>query len=188
MGIRQQPKGDAQVGTARVGAPTGATLKLGWVRVWRRLLTALVTTVLAVAFATVTTSCASGDDELTTAEMMEKLEGRPLTEAEVAERLALADFLCGFEGQVLEGVWDRLDADALEFQDWVFGTHCPERLSAYESARPETGAVPPTIEPTPTQPTTIRPGDLPATPFGAGSGAAEVTIPDQIGPGPPVGP
>ncbi len=89
-------------------------------------------------------SCGGSAPELTTAEMLEKLEGRPLTQAEVDERLALADLLCGFENRVLTRMWDDLGSEELEFQDWVFGQHCPDRLTAYSAARPSTGTAPPT--------------------------------------------
>ncbi|MEM8925622.1 MAG: hypothetical protein AAGD35_19120 [Actinomycetota bacterium] len=88
------------------------------------------------------TGCGGGDEELTTAQMLAKLEGRTLTEEELTERLALADLLCGFENRVLLGVWERLDARQLEFQDWVFGQHCPQRLGAYADARPDMGTAP----------------------------------------------
>lgn len=87
-------------------------------------------------------ACSDDSSELTTHEMLEKLEGRPLTAAEVEERVALADLLCGFENRVLARVWDRLDLEQLEFQDWVFGYHCPDKLTAYTQARPNIGTVP----------------------------------------------
>ncbi|MEL7208779.1 MAG: hypothetical protein AAGK32_11220 [Actinomycetota bacterium] len=88
------------------------------------------------------TACGGDSSDLTTHEMLEKLEGRPMTEAEVAERVALADLLCGFENRVLVQVWDRLDFEELEFQDWVFGHHCPDRLTLYTQARPNVGSAP----------------------------------------------
>lgn len=86
--------------------------------------------------------CGSGDSELTTEQLMAKLAGHPLTSAEVAERIELADLLCGFDAQVLVEVWDRLDPQQLEFQDYVFGQHCQEQLSIYREARPNIGTAP----------------------------------------------
>lgn len=87
-------------------------------------------------------ACGNGDEELTTAEVLAKLEGRTLTDEELTERLAMADLLCGFENRVLVGVWERLDARQLEFQDWVFGEHCPQRLGAYAAVRTDMGTAP----------------------------------------------
>jgi hypothetical protein len=89
--------------------------------------------------------CGGTGDELTTEQQLEKLAGRTLTSTEVDERLALADTMCGFDDHVLTEIWDQLDPRQLEFQDWVFGQHCPDRLAAYEEARPETGDVDPAI-------------------------------------------
>ena len=86
--------------------------------------------------------CGGGSSELTTEEQLEKLAGRPLTSAEVVEQLELADFLCGFDNRVLVEIWMQLDARQLEFQDYVFGQHCPERLSVYDETRPDTGTIP----------------------------------------------
>jgi hypothetical protein len=94
--------------------------------------------------------CGSGSSELTTEELLEKLAGRTLSTAEVAEQLEKADLLCGFDRQVLIEIWDRLDARQLEFQDYVFGQRCPDRLSIYEEARPTTGTAPVTSSTTTT--------------------------------------
>lgn len=80
---------------------------------------------------------------------MVKLSGRPLTSTEITERLALADVMCDFDSRVLNAIWLELDARELEFQDYVFGQHCPDRLSIYEEARPGTGTVPDDFEPAP---------------------------------------
>ena len=90
-------------------------------------------------------SCGAAEDELTTEQQLEKLVGRPLTSTEVDEQLALADTMCAFDDDVLSEIWYQLDARQLEFQDWVFGQHCPDRLPDYEAARPETGVVDPDI-------------------------------------------
>jgi hypothetical protein len=99
-----------------------------------------------VAITAATTSalagCADGGSELTTEDLLEKLAGHHLTTAEMAEQLELADLLCGFDDRVLVEIWIRLDARQLEFQDYVFGQRCPDRLSAYEETRPDTGTAP----------------------------------------------
>ncbi|MGI9616637.1 MAG: hypothetical protein ACR2QO_27210 [Acidimicrobiales bacterium] len=90
-------------------------------------------------------SCGAAEDELTTEEQLEKLAGQTLTSTEVEEQLALADTMCAFDDAVLGEIWDQLDSRQLEFQDWVFGQHCPDRLPDYEAARPDTGVVDPAI-------------------------------------------
>ncbi|MGF1599034.1 MAG: hypothetical protein ACFCVK_19275 [Acidimicrobiales bacterium] len=122
---------------------------------------------LAVALTTVLGACGGGDDELTPAEALDKLAGRSLSERERTERLAVADLLCGFDARVLLHIWDRLDPGQLEFQDWVFGEHCPERLNAYAGARPTIGTAPTTTV------------DRDAT----SDGTVDTTTPGQGGPG-----
>ena len=151
--------------------------------------------------------CAGAGDELTVEEQLEKLAGQPLTSTEVAEQLALADTMCGFDDRVLTEIWDQLDARQLEFQDWVFGQHCPDRLPDYEAARPGTGDVDPailrstttTIDPAeladvlesvgttspstpPTAPSSSAPGATPSAP--ATTGPAPTTAPTTTGPAP----
>lgn len=115
--------------------------------------------------------CGADDSELTTEEMLEKLAGRHLSAVEVAEQLELADLLCGFDNQVLVAVWDELNPRQLEFQDFVFGHHCPERLSLYQEARPTTGTAPasPTTTTTGTTTTAAEPArPEPTNPTGPG--------------------
>ncbi len=81
----------------------------------------------------------TGQEDLTPEQMVAKVAGPELSQAEIEERLALADLLCGLEARVLNALWTRLDAQELEFQDWVFGHRCPDRLSTYAPVRPETG-------------------------------------------------
>jgi len=99
--------------------------------------------VLGVAF--VLAACGSGSEELTIEQQLQKLAGRTLTSTEVEQQLALADLMCGFDNRVLTQIWERLDARQLEFQDYVFGQHCPDRLAVYEEIRAETGYVPASV-------------------------------------------
>jgi hypothetical protein len=101
------------------------------------LITALMTLVLTSGCGAVTEP-----EELTRAELLSKIEGRHLTQAEVDRQLRLADLLCGFDRRVLQRIWSELDAKQLEFQDFVFGQHCPERSPVYTAARPDLGHVP----------------------------------------------
>ncbi len=91
--------------------------------------------VAALAFVAV--SCGSdGEDEASTEELLEQLEGRDLSPAEVAEREEVATLLCGLDDQVLIEIWGQLDTAEFAFQDIVFSRTCPERLSLYAA---ETG-------------------------------------------------
>ena len=83
--------------------------------------------------------------DLTDEELLAKLAGRPLTSIEVEQQLATAELVCGFDQRVLERIWEQLDARQLEFMDFVFGRHCPERLQTYVEARPTTGTVSPAV-------------------------------------------
>ena len=110
----------------------------------RRLL--LVT--LGVGLTVTVTACGEETQELTVHQQLEKVAGRSLTPAEVDDQLQLAELLCGTDGRVLEEVWVRLDTQQLEFQDWVFGQHCPDRIAAYERMRGELGTTSNTTTPT----------------------------------------
>lgn len=82
-------------------------------------------------------ACTRSDPEPTTAELLAEIEGRELTEAEVAQRQEVADLLCGLDDEVLRRIWDQLEPSQLEFQDFVFGRHCQtrNRLYAEETGR-----------------------------------------------------
>ncbi len=78
-------------------------------------------------------SCSS-EDEPTAAERFAALEGRELTEAEVADRQTTARFLCGLDDAVLRELWSQMDNDQLAFQDVVFTSECGERNPLYAAA------------------------------------------------------
>ena len=100
-------------------------------------------------------ACGGAGPDLTTEEQLEKLAGRDLTMIEIEDQLERADLLCGFDTRILVEIWASLDARQLEFQDYVFGAHCPDRMSDYLAARPDMGTVPVTTAPSTT--TTTRP-------------------------------
>jgi hypothetical protein len=76
-------------------------------------------------------ACSGDGDDQSTAEILAELEGRSLTPAEVAEREEVATMLCGLDDEVLRRIWSQLDADQLEFQDFVFGRQCLTRSALY---------------------------------------------------------
>ncbi len=91
---------------------------------------------IALGAMLVLVGCAdSGEDETSsTEELLEQLEGRDLTPAEVAEREEVAILLCGLDDPVLIEIWTQLNPAELAFQDIVFGRTCPERLDLYAAS------------------------------------------------------
>lgn len=108
-------------------------------------------------------SVVSEPTDLTEAEQLRKLEGHPLSQLEIDNRLELADLMCGFDRRLLQQIWSKLDAKELEFQDFVFGQRCPDQLLLYSDARPDLGTVPEDERLNPTIPDGIAPASPPAT-------------------------
>ena len=78
--------------------------------------------------------CSGSEPELSDAEILNELEGRELTTAELAEREQVANTLCRLDDAVLVEVWDQLSAKQLEFQDFVFSRTCDNRSQLYAEA------------------------------------------------------
>lgn len=89
-----------------------------------------------VVLAAVGAGCSGGDDddEPSFRELIVELEGREVTQGELARRQEVADFLCGLDPALLRAVWDGLDRRQLEFQDVVFRVECSHRLDEYAEA------------------------------------------------------
>ncbi len=90
-------------------------------------------TVLAVGLATLlVTACGDAPEaELSVETQLEALAGEDLTPAEIARQVEIAGTLCGMSDEVLAAIWDQLGEEQLAFQDFVFGSHCPERSVTY---------------------------------------------------------
>lgn len=99
----------------------------------RRALRTARAAVIALVTAVAIAACGGADDGDTesTQDLLEELEGRELSPAEVAERTEVFDLLCGLDDDVLIAVWSELPATDFEFQDIVFTSACPERLPLY---------------------------------------------------------
>ncbi len=93
----------------------------------------LLATIAIVVIALLGAGCSGQDDEPTTAELLNELEGRALTPEELAQRNEIAQVLCRLDDQVLTTVWDDLSPRQLEFQDIVFSRECPSRLDLYRA-------------------------------------------------------
>ncbi len=89
----------------------------------------LITVVLGMALTA--TACSKGEAGPTQAEVLAAIEGRQLSQAEVEEREQVAQALCRMDAAVLQEIWRELDADQLEFQDFVFTRTCAERNAFY---------------------------------------------------------
>ena len=79
-------------------------------------------------------ACSDDEPQVTQAELLAKIEGRELSEAEVEEREQVAEALCRMDEAVLRQLWSQLDNDQLEFQDFVFTRTCAERNALYADA------------------------------------------------------
>ncbi len=75
--------------------------------------------------------CTDDKPELTDAQLLNELEGRELSAAELAEREQVAQTLCRLDDAVLIDVWDQLSVKQLAFQDFVFSRVCERRSQLY---------------------------------------------------------
>lgn len=78
--------------------------------------------------------CGDGRPEVTIEDQLESIAGEQLTPAEIQRRLDIADTLCQTNVDILERMWKSMSAQQLRFQDFVFGTRCPERSVEYATA------------------------------------------------------
>jgi len=144
---------------------------------------------LVVACSLLAAGCGQDAPELTIEERLANVEGRVLTEAEVADKLATAGILCQLDGQVLDAIWRQLNERQLNYQDVVFGHICPDRSVFYagltgryvtDEAR-ESGVVPSTTRATVADPTTTtsapRATIVPAPTSSQAAGGSEGTDP-----------
>ncbi|MFV0260044.1 MAG: hypothetical protein ACK5PP_16525 [Acidimicrobiales bacterium] len=149
-----------------------------------------VLTVLAAAVPLGGCGLGAGTDETTRAEELSRLEGRPLSDAEVDEIMTLAGVLCGTDGAVLDRMWAQLDAQQLELQDYIFGQVCPERADFYQAskiaindARVTTTTAPPTTlgrTPTPRSADAPAAGEEPSGNADADDQPPGITVPSDI--------
>lgn len=89
--------------------------------------------VVVMAVIMIAGACGGADEEpeLTDAERLALIEGRSLTESEVAELLEVGATLCQLDETVLDAMWRRLTDDQMAFQDFVFERICPDRSVFY---------------------------------------------------------
>ncbi len=86
---------------------------------------------LLAALTLLLVACGDDSPEITVEQRLESIAGEDLTPAEVERRLEVASTLCATDAGVLELIWSSMSARQLRFQDFVFGTHCPQRSVEY---------------------------------------------------------
>ena len=89
---------------------------------------------LLVALAIAAAACGDDRPEITIEQRLESIVGEDLTPADVEYRLEVASTLCATDLDILELMWSSMSARQLRFQDFVFGTHCPQRSIDYAVA------------------------------------------------------
>ncbi len=77
------------------------------------------------------TACSEDSPEITIEQRLESIAGEDLTPAEIERQLEVASTLCATDPDVLKHLWTPMSARQLRFQDFVFGTHCPQRSVEY---------------------------------------------------------
>lgn len=77
------------------------------------------------------TACSEDTPEITIEQRLERIAGEDLTPAEIERQLEVASTLCATDSDVLGHLWTAMSARQLRFQDFVFGTHCPQRSVEY---------------------------------------------------------
>lgn len=92
------------------------------------------TITLLLLLGIVTVACGDDSPEITVEQRLESIVGEDLTPAEVERRLEVASTLCATDPVILELIWNSMSAQQLRFQDFVFGTHCPQRSVEYAVA------------------------------------------------------
>ncbi len=90
-----------------------------------------VGTTAILVFSALLSACSDKEPVITIEERLEAIEGRSLSEAEVAELRSVATSLCQLDDLVLESLWTKLTLEQFDFQDFVFQIECPDRSTFY---------------------------------------------------------
>ncbi len=78
--------------------------------------------------------CSDDTPQVSIEDHLELIAGRQLTPAEVERQLEVATTMCGMDTTLLAEIWAELSERQLAFQDFVFGTYCPELSVDYALA------------------------------------------------------
>lgn len=79
-------------------------------------------------------ACSDDTPQVSIEDHLELIAGRQLTPAEVERQLEVATTMCDMDLTLLAEIWGELSERQLAFQDFVFGTHCPELSVDYALA------------------------------------------------------
>ena len=79
-------------------------------------------------------ACSDDTPRVSIEDHLELIAGRQLTPAEVERQLEVATTMCDMDLTLLTEIWAGLSERQLAFQDFVFGTHCPELSVDYALA------------------------------------------------------
>lgn len=89
---------------------------------------------LGLLVALLVAGCSDDAPQISIDDHLELIAGRPLTPAEVERQLEVATTMCGMDTTLLVEIWAELSERQLVFQDFVFGTYCPEYSVDYALA------------------------------------------------------
>jgi hypothetical protein len=78
--------------------------------------------------------CSDDTPQVSIEDHLELIADRQLTPAEVERQLEVATTMCGMDTTLLAEIWAELSERQLAFQDFVFGTYCPELSVDYALA------------------------------------------------------
>lgn len=79
-------------------------------------------------------ACSDDTPQVSIEDHLELIAGRQLTPAEVERQLEVATTLCAMDLTLLAEIWAELSERQLTFQDFVFGTYCPQHSVNYALA------------------------------------------------------
>ena len=79
-------------------------------------------------------ACSDDTPQVSIEDHLELIAGRQLTPAEVERQLEVATTLCAMDITLLAEIWAELSERQLAFQDFVFGTYCPQHSVDYALA------------------------------------------------------
>lgn len=100
----------------------------------KRTRSTIVTAMFMLAGASLVVGCSDDTPQVSIEDHLEAIAGRQLTPAEVERQLQVASTMCGMDLTLLTEIWGRLSERDMTFQDFVFGTECPDRSVDYALA------------------------------------------------------
>lgn len=81
--------------------------------------------------------CSDPEPERSMRDILSEIEGTQLTPAETQVLVDTANLLCAMNQDALKPVLSEVDANRLDFLDWVFSEHCGARERVYKQVLEE---------------------------------------------------